>query len=404
VASSRTVVVAGAGIGGLPAALTLAKPNFPVALLDAAERLADTGRGIQLSPNALRVLIALGLRERLEPHVVVPEELRVMSASGRMLARAPLGADVEARYGAPYWVIHRGDLQTALVEAVAATPDIALHLGTRVDDFASHGKGLTIVAHRGGLSVEEHGIALIGADGLWSTLRGRLDHRAVPRFAGHAAWRALVPAEAVPLELSAPAVNLWLGSRAHLVSYPVKAGRMVNVVAILRDTAPAPGWSAPASGHELLARFPPAKWQASVRALLGAAEHWQKWALHDCAPLGRWGRGPVTLLGDAAHPMLPYLAQGAATAIEDAAVLGDCLARAPDDSESALRAYEKSRRGRTARIQRAARRNGTVYHLGGAAAWLRALALLAMPGPRLIRRYDWLYGWKPADARSTLTR
>ena len=179
---------------------------------------------------------------------------------------------------------------------------------------------------------------------------------------------------------------------------------MVNVVAILRDTAPAPGWSAPAPGHELLARFPPAKWQASVRALLGAAEHWQKWALHDCAPLRRWGKGPVTLLGDAAHAMLPYLAQGAATAIEDAAVLGDCLARAPDDPESALRAYENSRRGRTTRVQRAARRNGIVYHLGGAAAWLRALALLAMPGPRLIRRYDWLYGWKPADARSTLTR
>ena len=403
-ASSRTVVVAGAGIGGLTAALTLAKHNFRVALLEAAERLEETGAGIQLSPNASRILIALGLRERLERHVVVPEELRVMSASGRMLARAPLGADVEARYGAPYWVIHRGDLQAALVEAVAATPDIALHLGTRVDDFASHGKGLTIVAHRGGLSVEEHGIALIGADGLWSTLRGRLDHRAVPRFAGHAAWRALVPAEAVPLELSAPAVNLWLGSRAHLVSYPVKAGRMVNVVAILRDTAPAPGWSAPAPGHELLARFPPAKWQASVRALLGAAEHWQKWALHDCAPLRRWGKGPVTLLGDAAHPMLPYLAQGAAMAIEDAAVLGDCLAFTPDDPESALRAYEKSRRGRTTQVQRAARRNGIVYHLGGAAAWLRALALLAMPGPRLIRRYDWVYGWKPADARSTLTR
>src|SRR5207253_6740200 len=164
------------GIGGLTAALALAKHNFRVVLLEAAERLEETGAGIQLSPNALRVLITLGLRERLEPHVVVPEDLRVMSASGRMLARAPLGTDAEARYGAPYWVIHRGDLQAALVEAVAATPDIALHLGTRVEDFASHGKGVTVAAHRGGQSVEEHGIALVGADGLWSTLRRCLGH------------------------------------------------------------------------------------------------------------------------------------------------------------------------------------------------------------------------------------
>jgi salicylate hydroxylase len=402
VASSRTVVIAGAGIGGLASALTLAKHNFRVAVHEAAERLEETGAGIQLSPNAARILIALGLGERLAPHIVVPQELKVMTArSGRVLARAPLGAVAEARYGAPYWVIHRGDLQTALREAVAATPDIALHLGSKVEGFAVHDQGVTVVTHCGGQAIVEHGIALVGADGLWSTLRLRLGHQTLPSFARHTAWRALVPAQAVPLELSAPAVNLWLGSKAHLVHYPVKAGRLINVVAILHDgsDAPdghAPGWSAPGDGAEILARFPAGDWQAPVRALIGAAEHWQTWALYDSAPLPHWGKGPVTLLGDAAHPMLPYLAQGAAMAIEDAAVLGDCIGRGPDDPAGAMRIYERTRRARTARTQRAARRNGAVYHMGGAAALLRSLALTAMGGQRLIRRYDWLYGWTPA--------
>jgi salicylate hydroxylase len=178
------------------------------------------------------------------------------------------------------------------------------------------------------------------------------------------------------------------------VHYPVRAGRLINVVAILRDSWHEPGWNAPGDGTEILTRFRAGRWQTLPRALIGAAERWQKWALHDCAPLGRWGKGHATLLGDAAHPMLPYLAQGAAMAIEDAAVLGDCMGRQADDPAAALRAYEARRHARTRRTQLAAHRNGTVYHLRGAAAWLRSLALMAVGG-RLVSRYDWLYDWKP---------
>src|SRR5262249_21792389 len=174
-----------------------------------------------------------------------------------------------------------------------------------------------------------------------------------------------------------------------------QAGRLINVVAIVRDDWEEPGWSAPGTRAELLDRFPASQWHASARELLGAPVYWQKWALADCAPLARWGNGRVTLLGDAAHPMLPFLAQGAAMAIEDAAVLASCIARAPDDTAAALRSYERMRLPRTTRTQAAARRNSTAYHMGGVQAVVRALALRAMGGDRLIRHYDWLYGWTP---------
>jgi len=396
VPASRTVVVAGAGIGGLAAALTLAAKGFRVALFESAERLEEVGAGIQLSPNASRILIALGLGDRLKPSVVVPQELIVRIArTGEVLARAPLGTAVEARYGAPYWVIHRADLQAALRDAVVATPDIELHLGTKVDEFATHDSGITVAASHRMDTVEERGILLVCADGLWSRLRKRLGHDVAPRFAQHTAWRALIPAEAAPAAFAEPAVNLWLGQNAHLVHYPVKGGALVNVVAILRDDWNEPGWSGPAARRDVLDRFSADRWQAPVRELLRASRNWQKWALFDCASFKDWGKGPVTLIGDAAHPMLPYLAQGAAMAIEDAAVLGECLSRRRDDPTAAVRAYEGQRRSRTARTQRAARMNGIVYHLGGNEMLLRLLARFAMGEDKLIRRYDWLYGWKP---------
>jgi len=401
VVAARTVIVAGAGIGGLTAALALARRGFEVTLLEAAPRLQEIGAGLQLSPNAARVLIALGIEHQLKPHVVIPEQLVVRSArSRRLLAQAPLGASVAQRYGAPYWVIHRGDLQAALCETVAATPGITFKLGSKVESFAARDGGVAVAAAQGSQPLEQQGMALVAADGLWSTMRQRLGHRPPPRAAGQTAWRTLVPADAVPKgsaeSFAAPAVNLWLGHDAHLVHYPVKAGRMINVVAIANDDWREPGWNTPGTTRELLDRFAAEHWHGSARDLLAASEHWQKWALFDCPPLAAWGEGPVTLIGDAAHPMLPYLAQGAAMAIEDAAVLAACLARNPDDAPAALRRYEASRLPRTTRVQRDARHNGTVYHMRGAAAALRSLALMAMGGDRLISRYDWLYGWSPS--------
>src|SRR5262249_3167459 len=203
--------------------------GFAVTVCDQAQRLEEIGAGIQLSPNASRILIALGLGEPLRRHVVAPQELRVMNArTARILARAPLGAVAENRYGAPYWVVHRGDLQAALVEAVRAHPDIVLHLGMRVEDFAMQEDGVTISARASEHLFEDRGAALIAADGLWSSLRRRLGHRRQPRFARRTAWRALAPAPALEPELRAPVVNLWFGTRAHLVHYPIRGGSLLN--------------------------------------------------------------------------------------------------------------------------------------------------------------------------------
>jgi salicylate hydroxylase len=399
VPSSHPVLIAGAGIGGLTAALAIAQRGFPVAVFEQAERLEEIGAGIQLSPNAARVLIALGLRERLERRAVAPQELRVMGARGaRVLARAPLAAGA-AQGDAPYWMIHRGDLQAALLEAVRADAAITLHLGARVDDFALDGDAVTVSAAGG-----HRGYALIAADGLWSRLRARLGHRDEPRFARRVAWRALIAADAVAQDARDPAVTLWFDGDNHLVHYPVRGGDLINVVAIVGDDWREAGWNAPGERAEILARYGAATWPPAARTVLAAAPQWHKWALYDRLPIGEasadtgtaWGRGAVTLLGDAAHPMLPYLAQGAAMAIEDAWVLARALAERRDDAPAALRNYERERHARTARVQHAAHRTGTVYHLGGGAALLRRLALAAMGGQRLIARYDWIYGWTPA--------
>jgi len=383
------VLIAGAGIGGLAAALALARRGIAVALFEEVQRPEETGAGIQLSPNATRILLALGLADRMAS---VPEAIRLRAArTGRTIATLPLGAAMTERYGAPYWVMHRADLRQALLDAVAHEARIERTFGVKVCDFALDGDG--VVAKLAG-GIDRRGTALICADGLWSQLRARLGERTPPRFAGRAAWRAMVPAARLPQAQTMPAVELWLGPGGHVVCYPVRAGAAVNIVAVAGDE---PGRAAgSAAGRDaVLARFPAPAWAPAVREVLAAPELWQKWAIYDRAPSPRWGQGAATLLGDAAHPMLPFLAQGAAMAIEDAAVLAGAMERAPTDAVAALRAYEAARRPRTARVQRAARRNDLGYHLGAPAAFIRDTALRALGGERLLARFDWIYRWRP---------
>ena len=391
--TARTIVIAGAGIGGLTAALALANKSFRIVLIDKADRLEETGAGIQLSPNATRVLIGLGLRDRLMPAAVAPEAIVIKTRRNREIARLPLGAAIATRYRAPYWIIHRGDLQAALLDAVHAHPDVALELGAEVDAFAPHASGITVQALRRRSAVDYEGAALVGADGLWSKVRERVAGADAPQFARRTAWRALVPADAVAPALRKREVHLWLGPRSHLVHYPVKAGAMINIVAIATDERPSTGWSTASPPSEVMARYS-RSWAREARDLLALPTQWLKWPLYRRPPLRRWGHGAVTLLGDAAHPMLPFLAQGAAMAIEDAAVLAEFMAAAPDDIAGAMRRYEDARRGRTAQVERAAHHNGRIYHLAEPASTLRNVAMRALGSDRLVAQYDWIYGWR----------
>jgi salicylate hydroxylase len=399
VAASRTIVVAGAGIGGLTASLALARQGFRVIVLEKAERLEEAGAGLQLSPNASRVLIELGLQPRLGARAVTPDAISIMSAhDGGEIIRLPLGEAATLRAGAPYWVVHRADLQEALQAQVNDNPDIELRLGCQFEDVGTHAKGLTVVQRSGMTRHQEVAVALIGADGIWSTVRNHLFPQVQPQFSGLIAWRGTLETTQLPREYASCRVQLWMGPDAHLVAYPISGARKINVVAVVPGTWNRPGWSAPGEVNQIKNAFASSKWPGTARMIVGAVDEWRKWALFTIPDGGEWTDGAVTLLGDAAHAMLPFAAQGAGMAIEDAAVLAKCLGEGAGASATgvpaALKHYARLRRSRVTRVQRAARQSGRIYHLPGAAAYARDLAIKAMGAKRVLARQDWIYDWR----------
>jgi salicylate hydroxylase len=380
---SRSLIVAGAGIGGLSAAIALAKANYRVSVFERAASLAESGAGLQLSPNATRALRALGVLEALRPHAIEPRALVVAkAATGRQLLRADL-AGMEARYGAPWFVLARSDLHRALAEAAADEVDIELHTGMEVTDFADHARGVT--ASIGRDHREETGAAIVGADGLRSTVRARLHGRTPPRFHRLAAWRALVPTRNLPAAMAEPVVRLWLANGGHAVQYPVAGGERINLVLVFPEERE--GADEEKTGSDLPAICQ--EWAPPLQDLLVAAPSFRRFALYDRAPLMTWGKGHATLLGDAAHPMLPFMAQGAAAAIEDAVSLGRHL-QGDGNIAAALRAYEAARVPRAIRLQNASVENGRAYHAHGVKRFMRDL-LLPRLGAQLVRRNDWVY-------------
>jgi salicylate hydroxylase len=398
VAASRTIVVAGAGIGGLTASLALAGQGFRVVVLEKAERLEEAGAGLQLSPNASRVLIDLGLQPRLAARAVTPDAISIMSAQGGgEIARLPLGEAATLRAGAPYWVMHRADLQAALQAQVNDHSDIELRLGCQFEDVVPHAKGLTVVQRSGTMRQQVVAVALVGADGIWSAVRHHLFPEVQPQFSGLIAWRGTLEATQLPREYTSPRVQLWMGPKAHLVTYPISGAREINVVAVVPGTWNRPGWSAPGEAKEIKQAFE-TRWPGAARMMIAAVDDWRKWALFTLPDGGEWSDGAIALLGDAVHAMLPFAAQGAGMAIEDAAVLANCLGQTGENTTgipAALKRYGRLRRSRVRRIQHAARRNGRIYHLTGPAAFTRDLVIKAIGARHMLARQDWIYDWRP---------
>lgn len=394
----RTIVIFGAGIGGLTAALTLAAKGFRVVVLEKAERLEEVGAGLQISPNASHILSKLGLREALDAVALAPEAVLMIGArSGKPLARLAFNTERERSRSdaSPYWVLHRADLQAALAAQVRAHPAIDLQLGYRFDCAFPVGDGVTVVDRNGFDRRHHEALALIGADGIWSAVRQQLFPESQPRFSGLIAWRGMIDTAQLPAEMVSSEVRIWLGGNAHILAYPVSGGRRINVVAIVAGRWNQPGWSCPGDPSEIQSSFAAPRWSDSARQMIHLVQSWRRWALFTMPDGGVWSKGPVALLGDAAHGMLPFAAQGACMAIEDAAVLASCLdgVAEPKGAAEALQRYAQLRRTRVGRVQATARRNGQIYHLSGPLALARDLTM-RLAGQRLLARQRWIYDWR----------
>lgn len=389
---TQQILIAGGGMGGLAAALAAVRAGWQARLFEQAAEFGELGAGIQLGPNAMRLLAAWGLETQVQRVAAFPGELVVRSAlTGKSLGRMSLGDLIAARYGAPYATIHRADLH-ALLLAAAQQAGVNLRLNARI---AAVLPGAGAVALRMEDDSEVEGDALIGADGLWSVVRGQVHDDGPPLATGHIAYRAMVAQQDLPVALRQQDVHVWMGPHMHLVSYPVRAGELLNVVAIVHG-APrgnAREWDNEAVAAELLAAMGVVA--APLRDLVQAMPRWRLWSLHDRAPMtgpDEMVRGRIALLGDAAHPMRPYLAQGAGMALEDADELGRELAPAGDadlDVPLALRRYALNRWQRDARVQARSRRNGRIFHATGFVRFGRDVSMRLL-GERLLD-LPWLY-------------
>ncbi len=382
-------LIAGGGIAGLAAALGLSRAGHSVRLFEQASAFEEVGAGLQMSPNAVRALVALGAWEAVAPHCVIPSEIHVRdSLSGSLLQRVRLGKPFEERFGAPYRVCHRADLLSGLLATAKAQAKIEINVDHQVltADVTSNGAALRLTHDQTAM-----GRAIVAADGIRSTLRHLVCGPVEPLFRGHAIFRALIPLHAVPPEIEADCVTLWLCPRGHVVHYPVSNWRNFNIVAVADADAASPNWNEPRIGSDVLKHF-----EGTANDLLSVLTRpamWTNWQAADLPDLPRWSKDNLLLLGDAAHASLPYLAQGAAMALEDAASLPRLL-NTNTDAE-AFRDFETQRKPRTAKLQARSRQTAGIYHATGLKAQARNAALRVGGGGLLLRRLAWLYDWNP---------
>jgi salicylate hydroxylase len=388
-ADAFPILIAGGGIGGLAAALGLAQAGRRVTVLERAARLGEVGAGIQLGPNAFHAFDALGVGETARAMAVYIDRLRLMDAlTAAEICHVDLGEGFRVRFGNPYAVIHRGDLHGVLLRACETSPLIVLRTSAQVVRYRQDEAGVDATLADGSVV---RGAALIGADGLWSAVRAQLVADGPPRVSGHTTYRSVIPTELMPEELRWNAATLWAGPKCHLVHYPLQGWKAFNLVVTCHNDAPEPVAGRPVAREEVLAGFRHV--HPTAQSIIHHGRDWKLWVLCDREPVETWVDGRVALLGDAAHPMLQYFAQGACMALEDAVSLAQHVAGRTDDMPAALRAYNAARALRTARVQLQSRAIGEhIYHPAGAHAALRNAIMAAKSQDQWQDAVAWLYG------------
>jgi len=390
---SDRVLIAGGGIGGLAAALALAQKNIPSLVLEKAHQLGEIGAGIQLGPNAFHCFDRLGVGETARRMAVYIDHLRLMdSLADGEITNIDLGPAFRARYGNPYAVVHRGDLHGVLLKACQAHPLIDLKVSSEVTSYDQDGKTVTAKLANGECLT---GTALIGADGLWSNVRRQVVGDGSPRVSGHTTYRSVIPTEQMPEDLRWNAATLWAGPKCHIVHYPLSGWKVFNLVVTYHNHAPEPVAGKPVPVEEVHRGFTHICERAQT--IIRHGKDWRMWVLCDRDPVDNWVDGRVALLGDAAHPMLQYMAQGACMAMEDGVCLADSLART-ETLESGLKTYRDRRVLRTARVQLMSRAMGDhVCHPDGPHAALRNAIMSAKSQDDWFAALDWLYGGSGLD-------
>jgi len=383
------VLVAGGGIGGLAAALALARQGFAVKVLEQAAAIGEIGAGIQLGPNAFSAFDALGIGERARASAVYTERIVMMDAVDESeVASIPVGEAFRVRFGNPYAVSHRADVHSALLEGAQRDGHIELVSSTRIERVEQDARGVRAIDDKG---AAHEGIALIGCDGVKSNVRQQLVADPV-RVTGHVVYRAVVDTRDFPDDLKWNAPCVWAGPDCHLVHYPLRGGEQYNVVVTFHSRKKEEWGVTEGSREEVMSYFDGIA--SRPRQLLDLPRSWKRWATADREPIAQWSFGRVTLLGDAAHPMMQYLAQGACMALEDAVTLGEALRAHPGDFAEAFQLYQRSRVARTARVVLLTREMGRIYHAKGVERLVRNDLWRGRTPERYYDSLEWLYGWR----------
>ncbi len=392
---SRTILISGGGIAGLTAALALSKRGYRIDVCEKAPAFDIIGAGIQLSPNAMRILDDLGVARAARITATVPDGIVMRSSLTNCIVKTiPLGSEVIARYGMPYICLHRADLHQALIAACKDDPDINLSMNSSVTDATIHQNGVSALVMKDNRVDTRHALALVVADGVRSSLRDQIQQTGSMRHSGYQAWRAMIPAVRLPAWIDTDSTHLIMGGNAHAVLYPVNNKRYLNIVICTRTGNRDTASNAKPDKAELFKRL--RYWNSQLKELFALADEWSIWPILERPQTCFWNGGPVAIIGDAAHAMPPFAAQGAAMAIEDAEVLAqsiEALGSVPEAMDRTARLRNK----RIRKMRKLARANGALYHLGWPASFVRNFGMMFIPAKWLLARQSWVYDWRASD-------